>query len=634
MSSLKPPEPVSGLTTSVIEGDIRKTFILPICIADDVRTLDADIVKDLELVNTVDSDDVSVLSRIFEHIDSDPERGESDDVGVPTDTAATRPKGTSLGEVMQSEMAKYYTSNASFIKDTQIILQNWRGVKPRGHHIAKNALTLWNELRNDKSFKTKYIYLDWESLLFLNTNQTVLQVISMYNLIAPVLALLVPCIICIVPFFMMVSRGNGITFVKYIEILKSVAGNHAITKIFTGFSGLTVQQTLYSFASIGFYLLSLYQNTQICMKFYANMFKIHDKLFQICEFIKYVESEMDSFLKHSSLLPSYEKFNETMRSRQQVLEKIRTTITSIQPCEVSYTKLMDMGKVLKWFYVMHTDKEFHDAMLFSFGFIGYKDNMQGVQENVRAFKMNYGTLLEDGGERTSSKKKKKKKDKKKDVHMLNIDGVYHPSTDTTVTVPVKNDVTLKKDCVITGPNASGKTTILKSLFLGILLTQQYGCGFYDTCSFIPYSHLHCYLNIPDTSGRDSLFQSESRKCKDILDSIHRGGATTRHFCLFDELYSGTNPVEAVKCGYAYLCHLSETENIHYVLTTHYTELCKKLKSSTGLTTYRMKVNVPEEPTGLFEYLYKVEEGINEVDGGVEVLRQMQYPTEILDKLSV
>jgi DNA mismatch repair ATPase MutS len=47
----------------------------------------------------------------------------------------------------------------------------------------------------------------------------------------------------------------------------------------------------------------------------------------------------------------------------------------------------------------------------------------------------------------------------------------------------------------------------------------------------------------------------------------------------------------------------------------------------------MKVNVPEEPTGLFEYLYKVEEGINEVDGGVEVLRQMQYPTEILDKLS-
>jgi hypothetical protein len=620
MSSPIPPAPLSALTTSVIEGDIRKTFLLPIFLADDVRTLDPDIVNDLELVSTVDSSEVPILSRMFNHV-GEPKDA---DVGVATDTLT-------LGEVMQSEMAKYYTSNARFINDTQLILQNWRGVENRSHRVSKDALTLWNELRHDKSFKEKYIYLDWDSLLFLNTNQTALQVLSMYNLISPVLALLVPCIICIVPFFMMISRGSGITFDRYIEMLKSIAGNHAITKVFTGFSGMTVQQTLYSLASIGFYFLSLYQNTQLCMKFYTNLFKIHDKLFQICDFIKYVESEMDAFLKHSSLLPSYEKFNETMQSRKKVLMKIRETIDNIQPCEVSYTKLMDMGKVLKWFYIMHTDDEFHDAMLFSFGFIGYLDNMQGVQENVRAFKMNYGTLLEEGEDRTNSKKKKQKK-KKKDMSMLNVSGVYHPSTDTTLITPVKNDINLKKDCAITGPNASGKTTILKSLFLSILLTQQYGCGFYDTCSFIPYSHLHCYLNIPDTSGRDSLFQSESRKCKDILDSIHRDGATTRHFCLFDELYSGTNPVEAVKCGYAYLCHLSETENIHYVLTTHYTELCEKLKKTTGLSTYRMEVNVPKDSSGSFEYLYKIEEGINQVDGGVEVLRQMQYPTEILEKL--
>lgn len=618
MSSTVPPDPLSALTTSVIECDIRKTFLLPIFLADDVQTLDDDIVNDLELVRTVDSSEVPVLSRMFNYVRDT----EDDDAKVSSDTLT-------LGEVMQSEMAKYYTSNTRFINDTQLILQNWRGVENRSHRISKDALTLWNELRHDKSFKEKYIYLDWESLLFLNTNQTALQVLSMYNLISPVLALLVPCIICIVPFFMMISRGSGITFARYIEILKSIAGNHAITKIFTGFSGMTVQQTLYSLASIGFYLLSLYQNTQICMKFYANMFKIHDKLFQICEFIKYVESEMDAFLKHSSLLPSYEKFNETMRTRKKVLMKIRETIDNIQPCEVSYAKLMDMGKVLKWFYIMHTDDEFHDAMLFSFGFIGYLDNMQGVQENIHTFKINYGTLLEEGKDRTNSKKKKKKKN----MSMLNVNGVYHPSTDTILTTPVKNDITLKKDCAITGPNASGKTTILKSLFLSILLTQQYGCGFYDTCSFIPYSHLHCYLNIPDTSGRDSLFQSESRKCKDILDSIHRDGATTRHFCLFDELYSGTNPIEAVKCGYAYLCHLSETENIHYVLTTHYTELCEKLKKTTGLSTYRMKVNVPKDSSESFEYLYKIEEGINQVDGGVEVLRQMQYPTEILNKLS-
>ena len=446
---------------------------------------------------------------------------------------------------------------------------------------------------------------------------------------------------------MMVSRGHGFSFAKYVEILKTIAGNHAIAKVFTGFSGMTAQQTFYSVASIGFYLMSLYQNTQICIKFYTNMFKIHDKLFQIRDFAKYVGGEMTAFLKQTTSLASYDKFNASVRVQQEVITKIHDTISEIPPCEVSYVKLMDMGKVLKWFYTMHVDEEFHDAMLFSLGFMGYIRNIQGVQENLRNCKMNYGMILDktrvlaesveidakkSKKERKREKKEKKEREQKGDT--MNVMGVYHPSTDLPPMNPVKNDVMLKKDCIITGPNASGKTTMLKSLFLSILLTQQYGCGFYDSCSFVPYTHLHCYLNIPDTSGRDSLFQSESRKCKDILDSIRRDGASSRHFCLFDELYSGTNPVEAVKCGYAYLCHLSETENIHYVLTTHYVELCEKLKASNGLLTYRMKVTVPAETSEPFEYMYKMEEGVNEVDGGVEVLRQMQYPDAILKKISL
>jgi len=638
-----PPKSSDTLPTDLIEEDIRKAFQPPICVADGVCILDEDIVRDLELVRTVDTKETPVLSHMFGNDNPCQSSEEDNDVCRPP---------LSLGKVIQDDMAKYYTSNPNFIKDTQELLKNWKGVERRNNPIANAALTLWNELRNDKGFKEKYIYLDWDSLLFLNTNQTVLQALSIYNLISPVLALLVPCIICIVPFFMMISRGSDMSFANYVEILKSIAGNHAITKIFTGFSGMTTQQTLYSLASMGFYFLSLYQNTQICMKFYTNIFKIHDKLFQICEFIKYVEIEMDAFLKHSDLLPNYTTFSTTVRTRKTVLIKIRETIENIPPCEVSLTKLMDMGKVLKWFYLMHTDEEFHEAMLFSFGFIGYIDNMQGVQENVNTFKMNYASLLQEKREPPTDTKSKRKKKSESVVSMLDVTGVYHPATDTIMQTPVKNDVILKKDCVITGPNASGKTTILKSLFLSILLTQQYGCGFYDTCSLVPYTHLHCYLNIPDTSGRDSLFQSESRKCKDILDSIRQGGTSSRHFCLFDELFSGTNPAEAVKCGFAYLSHLSETENIHYVLTTHYKELCEKLHTSNGVITYRMKVNIPktadeteEQPTadgsveqpvadGSFEYLYEIEEGINEVDGGIEVLRQMQYPSEILDKLHV
>jgi dsDNA-specific endonuclease/ATPase MutS2 len=83
--------------------------------------------------------------------------------------------------------------------------------------------------------------------------------------------------------------------------------------------------------------------------------------------------------------------------------------------------------------------------------------------------------------------------------------------------------------IITGPNASGKTTILKSTLINIIFTQQFGCGFYEFADVAPFNHIHCYLNIPDTSGRDSLFQAEARRCKEILDIISTNKKETNFF---------------------------------------------------------------------------------------------------------
>ena len=117
--------------------------------------------------------------------------------------------------------------------------------------------------------------------------------------------------------------------------------------------------------------------------------------------------------------------------------------------------------------------------------------------------------------------------------------------------------------------------------MSAILTQQFGCGFYKECKIHPYSHIHSYLNIPDTSERDSLFQAESRRCKDIIDTIgaYPEDKGYRHFCIFDELYSGTNPEEASRSGYAFLTYLDQHSNVHYMLTTHYVYICKKYKQS-------------------------------------------------------
>ena len=185
---------------------------------------------------------------------------------------------------------------------------------------------------------------------------------------------------------------------------------------------------------------------------------------------------------------------------------------------------------------------------------------------------------------------------------------------------------IDKKIIITGPNAAGKTTVIKSTLMNIILSQQIGYGFYESAKVKPYDYLHCYLNIPDTSGRDSLFQAESRRCKEILDCLEKN-SDKNHFCIFDELYSGTNPYEAVASAYGYIDYLSGMKNVDLMLTTHYIELCKNLKSNNRVKNYHMSVNVLDDHN--VEYLYKFKKGVSTIKGGIKVLYDLEYPEIII-----
>jgi DNA mismatch repair ATPase MutS len=179
--------------------------------------------------------------------------------------------------------------------------------------------------------------------------------------------------------------------------------------------------------------------------------------------------------------------------------------------------------------------------------------------------------------------------------------------------------------IITGPNASGKTTILKSTLINVLLSQQFGCGFYDSAKIKPFNHIHCYLNIPDTSGRDSLFQAEARRCKEILDAISVNKNDT-HLCAFDELYSGTNPEEAEQSATSFMKYITKYTNVSCILTTHFIKVCKKLKKSKNIINYKM---LTEKDNNDLIYKYTLKEGISDIKGGLVVLKQMNYPKEII-----
>jgi DNA mismatch repair ATPase MutS len=208
---------------------------------------------------------------------------------------------------------------------------------------------------------------------------------------------------------------------------------------------------------------------------------------------------------------------------------------------------------------------------------------------------------------------------------IKLKEMYYPALvgDADYASVVKNSVSLNKNLIITGPNASGKTTTIKSVFLNVLLTQQFGMGCYSGASITPFKHLHCYLNIPDTMGRDSLFQAEARRCKSIIDNVAHN-SSGKHLCMFDELFSGTNPEEAVASSERFIKYITKQPNVKWVLTTHFNKLCKSLNKHKQIQNCHMEV------TESFAATYKLKKNISNVKGAFKILSDMDFPKEIID----
>jgi len=521
-----------------------------------------------------------------------------------------------FGENLIPEWKKFYTNNINYLNDTKNVLENINEYRKNllldnfDYKIKCEKINeIWNELKHNDDFLSKYNYIEWDMIKHFNKSSDILQIISIMNLASPMISFILPFMLLIIPFIILKFQNIPITFDVYIEVLKEIAKNHFIGKaISTGMGSLTADKILYLIFIFGFYLLQIYQNVTMCNRMYNNTIKINEYLLELREYINYSIKNMQCFLKLNKEIKCYNGFCYDISKHCNELQEMKSLLNRIKPFELSFGKLLDMGYLLKCYYELHSHKEWEETLLFSFGFEGYMNNLLGVFENLENKNVSFANFDLSGN--------------------CNIEKQYYPPlVDET---PVKNDCKFDKNIIISSPNAGGKTTIIKSTMLNIIFSQQLGCGFYKNCVLNPYTHIHSYLNIPDTSGRDSLFQAESRRCKQIIDIINDSKENSRHFGIFDELYSGTNPKEATKSAYAFLLYLSKKENVNFMLTTHYVAICSKFKKSNKIQNYKMVVENLDN--GCLKYTYKMKKGISKIQGAVKILEQMDYPKEIIDNV--
>ena len=512
--------------------------------------------------------------------------------------------------------SKYYTSDKHFIKDSQKIIKKEFNYILKTSQVDEVSLIM-DEIEKETSFNDKYYYIDIKMFEFFNNDSQFLQWLSIYNMSSPVISLLLPILFLILPLILLKLQGVPISVLKYIEILKHLFARHSIGQLFN-IGSVGWDKLIYIIVSTVFYVLQVYQNIVACYKFYKNMEKIHHQLFIIRDYVDITLQHMNQYNKSYKKIKTYKPFIAVMNKHALTLQCMKDELIKVEPNTFGITKFKQIGHVMKCFYQLYKNNESISALKYSFGFNGYLDNLCGLKENIKNLHIAEGKI---------SFTKNKNKKSTINIKTTFVDAYFPTLINAN---PVKNSYSLDKHILITGPNAAGKTTLLKTTIFNIILSQQIGCGFYKSGCIEPYDSIHCYINIPDTSKRDSLFQAEARRCKDILTYINSEPTTTRHFCVFDELYSGTNPYEAIGSAYAFLKYLNKFDNVSFMLTTHYLDLCRRLDTEEKIMNIHMKISRANVEDNDFKYTYKMEKGISTIRGGVKVLIDLDYPKEIID----
>jgi hypothetical protein len=556
----------------------------------------------LELVKSIDKSEIPIYETIYS----------------PKDVASL---------VNMKTSARYYTTDVKYLEETQKIMKN---IQKDGFGLLEDdenidvVLNDYKEIKQETGLCEKYNYFDFDCMKFLNTNPMVLGFMSIYNIASPILSLFFPILIIILPIIIIKINSIELNLSNYANTLKPIIHQTSIGKLFMNYSASNDTQRIYLFVSAFFYCFSIYQNILNCVRFYSNMQKIHNYLFRFRMYLLSTILKMDHF--HSITFPfdTYANFNKDLLAHKSIITDIYQRLQNITKFNFDLGEMSELGNTLSLFYEIYNNQLYADGFIYSFGFNGYISNLLALKDHI-----DNKTICK--AKYTTHRHKKHDNPSKQYKHSntkVAMNGMYYPkfinqANDANI---ISNDCNLNKNIILTGPNASGKTTFIKTLFLNTLLSQQIGYGCFKRMEFMPYNYFHCYLNIPDTSGRDSLFQAEARRCKDILEFIDNSDPDETHLCIFDELYSGTNPEEAIISAEAFIKYIANYSNVSFLLTTHYIKLCKKINKNENIINCNMKTI---QDGGNVSYTYKLSKGISKIKSAIQVLKNMNYPSNLL-----
>ncbi len=196
--------------------------------------------------------------------------------------------------------------------------------------------------------------------------------------------------------------------------------------------------------------------------------------------------------------------------------------------------------------------------------------------------------------------------------------IYHP----LINDPVCNDIEASRGALITGSNASGKSTFLKAMGINAIFASSFGLAFAD--SFVTgVSAVYSSMALADDIiGAKSYYVVEAESIKRITDTVVSD--KRKALVLIDEIFRGTNTKERIAASTAILKYLCR-DNVLCFAATHDIELTQLLKDEMDMYYFTEEIH---EDNVTFPFV--IHKGVSDRTNALSLLVMLGFDDSVAD----
>lgn len=308
-----------------------------------------------------------------------------------------------------------------------------------------------------------------------------------------------------------------------------------------------------------------------------------------------------------------EVINKTLNSIENDLEmvrKIRKKYINSNPNNlmadinifIEYTKMIALSDLITYEKVKNTVIKRSDNFKAIYEFVGSIDAIIGMSSFRDSLK--YYCIP------------KLTKSNSKNENNLEFIDIYHP----LIKNPVENSGDFSQGILLTGSNASGKSTFIKMVAINAILSQT----IYTACA---KNYKSSFFNIyTSMASKDDIFSSESyyiveiKSLKRIIDNMNEDIPC---LCFVDEILRGTNTIERISSSCEVLSYLGRSNCICFA-ATHDIELTHLLDDS--FENYHFEETITNKD---IKFDYKLHKGRSQTRNAIKLLEFMGYDENIV-----